>query len=56
MRVRPEELRELMIRKFTGAGMNQEHAGIMADILVWSEPLPQRGFFLFRLYFLRLLF
>ena len=37
MRVRPEELRELMIRKFTGAGMNQEHAGIMADILVWSD-------------------
>lgn len=37
MRVSPETLKELMVRKFTGAGLSLEHAEMMADVLVWSD-------------------
>ena len=37
MRVKPEKLKQLMMNKFIGAGMKEDHAAIMADILVWSD-------------------
>ncbi len=37
MKVKPEELKQLMMQKFMGAGMREEHASKMADILVWSD-------------------
>lgn len=37
MKVKPEELKQLMMKKFMGAGMLEDHASVMADILVWSD-------------------
>ncbi len=37
MKVSKAELKSLMMRKFEGAGLTSEHAGILADVLVWSD-------------------
>lgn len=37
MKVKPEELKGLMVKKFMGAGMSEEQGAMMADILVWSD-------------------
>lgn len=37
MKVSKEELKKLMMRKFMGAGLSEEHAAYMADVLVWSD-------------------
>lgn len=37
MRVRESELHELARRKFVAAGLSAEHAGIVADVLVFAD-------------------
>lgn len=37
MKVSREELKRLMSNKFQRAGLSGEHAGIMADVLAWSD-------------------
>lgn len=41
MKVKREELKELMKKKFMAAGMHEDHAQTMAEVLTWSS---ERGF------------